>query len=149
MLFYKKIEQVLILSTSNTIFKKPLCNLMLDELRFAIKCGGPAKKVQLSSTTALSLKLPSNVRKNEALRRRSLEESMYGSGGISNHPGSGILIKSRGKSANECKKCEEIIKNNLLNKIKPDNALVCKHNSMSNLSINNPGIVLIYISLKK
>lgn len=48
-----------------------------------------------------------------------------------------------GPARKECRKCEEIIRSELLDNITPENALVCKHDSSVNLSIQNPGLLIV------
>jgi hypothetical protein len=50
---------------------------------------------------------------------------------------------SAGLAQKECRKCEEIIRSELLDNITPENALVCKHDSSNNLSIQNPGLLIV------
>ena len=107
------------------IIKKPICRQIMEELRFALKCGGSAKKIQLSNTEAISLKDTGKIKEGK------------------NTPGHALYKPGSSSSKRECKKCDEIIRNELLENISPDNALVCKHDSASNLSIRNPGLLIV------
>lgn len=101
---------------------------MLDELKFAVKCGGSSKKVQLSSAAAVPIK-----------------ETAYTSESCTNLNKKPSVSSSTGNLTKkiECKKCQEIIHNELLDNITSDNALVCKHKSASSLSILNPGLLIV------
>ncbi|RNA26254.1 glutamate receptor kainate 2-like isoform X1, partial [Brachionus plicatilis] len=113
--------------TNSKLIKKPVCSQMIDDLRFAIKCGGSAKKIQLSSTTAVSVKPlppPSKTDSTGSLHKK--------------------LSKSTGNlELKECKKCQEILHNELLDNITSHNSIVCKNDSRSNLSIRNPGLLIV------
>ncbi|CAF0986150.1 unnamed protein product, partial [Brachionus calyciflorus] len=125
--FVSFLEFIYYAKTNSKYIKKPICTQMIDELRFAVKCGGSAKKIQLSTTTAVPVKSPSKQQLQETtgFNEKNLSRSL------------GNLDKK------ECKKCEKIIQNELIDNIKSDNALVCKHNSKSNLSIRNPGLLIV------
>ena len=89
-------------------------------MRFAIKCGGSAKKIQLSNTEAITIKKsPKQKDNNEVAASKR-------------------LLKNT-----DCKKCDDIIRNEMLDNVNADNAIVCKHDSTSNLSILNPGLLII------
>lgn len=100
---------------------------MIDDLKFAMKCGGSAKKIQLSTTAAVSVKpldRPRNMDSDSLLDNK--------------------LSKSTGNlEQQECKKCQEILNNQLLDKIASHNSMVCKNDSRSNLSIHNPGLLIV------
>lgn len=99
---------------------------MMEELSFAVKCGGSAKKIQLSTTTAVPVKSPSKLgTEDSSLFDKNLSKSTVNLG------------------KKECKKCEEIIENERLDNITSNNAIVCKHDSKSNLSIRNPGLLIV------
>lgn len=104
---------------------------MFEEMRFAIKCGGSAKKVQLSGSTAVPLKKLSKIKKSASESSHLGRTLLNQSGSIGN------------MSRKDCKKCEEIIRTELLDNITADNAIVCKHNSSNNLSIHNPGLLIV------
>lgn len=146
---------------------------MFDDLRFAIKCGGSAKKVQLSGSTAVPLKKLSSKMKKSASESNNLSRS----GGLTNqqqqqHPLShnhsatlpnnmvarsgsarsvvGVSVQATptgggggGGKLRECKKCKETVRNELLDNINSENAIVCKHDSSTNLSIHNPGLLIV------
>lgn len=100
---------------------------MIDDLKFAIKCGGSAKKIQLSNTAAVSVKPLNRSQKTDS---SSLFDKK--------------LSKSTGNlEQKECKKCQEILNNQLLDNIASYNSMVCKNNSKSNLSIHNPGLLIV------
>jgi hypothetical protein len=89
-------------------------------LRFAIKCGGSAKKIQLSNTEAITIKKPPKTKDDrDASYNKSISKNL------------------------DCKKCEEILRNEMLENLTTDNAIVCKHDSASNLSILNPGLLIV------
>lgn len=98
---------------------------MIDDLKFAVKCGGSAKKIQLSSTTAVTIKPnPGKIDPASILDKK--------------------LSKSTGNlEQKECKKCREILHNELLDNITSQNSIVCKNDSRSNLSIRNPGLLIV------
>jgi hypothetical protein len=43
----------------------------------------------------------------------------------------------------ECYKCKEMVRSQLLDTITSENALVCKHNSTQNISLGNPGLLIV------
>ena len=89
-------------------------------MRFAIKCGGSAKKIQLSNTEAITIKKPPKTKEDhDASYNKSISKNF------------------------DCKKCEEILRNEMLENLNTDNAIVCKHDSASNLSILNPGLLIV------
>lgn len=149
---------------------------MFDDLRFAIKCGGSAKKVQLSGSTAVPLKkLSTKMMKKSASESSNMarvlqqqqqhsqlqqmqlnQSSMYmGSAGVARSGSTrsmmGVAVtatttpgqQQQSGTGKSCKKCKEIIRNELLENINAENALVCKHDSTTNLSIHNPGLLII------
>ena len=149
---------------------------MFDDLRFAIKCGGSAKKVQLSGSTAVPLKkLSTKMMKKSASESSNMarvlqqqqqhshqqhsqlqqmqlnQSSMYSgvarSGSTRSMMGVAVTAPTTSsqqqQSGKSCKKCKEIIRNELLENINAENAIVCKHDSTTNLSIHNPGLLII------
>lgn len=101
-----------------------------------MKCGGSAKKIQLSSHTAVAVKEDQN--QNEQFRQTSSYLSRLNGNSKPNHVSTSNYLSRR-----ECKKCQEIIHNELLDNITRENALVCKHSSGSNISLLNPGLLII------
>ena len=148
---------------------------MFDDLRFAIKCGGSAKKVQLSGSTAIPLKkLKSQMQMPKTTIRRSFSEASGLERALLNqqqmhvqqqHQASLLVNPSSSEAANvtrsgsarsvsgggankaaggrDCRKCKDIIRNELLDQITPENAIVCKHDSTTNVSIHNPGLLIV------
>jgi hypothetical protein len=92
---------------------------MVEEFKFAIKCGGPAKKVRLSSTAAIPMKQIGNQEK--------LLETPY----------------NEQPDQIEWRKYQEKHKNEIINKVRPDNAIVCKSDPSMMLSSTNPGILIV------
>jgi hypothetical protein len=92
---------------------------MVEEFKFAIKCGGPAKKVRLSSTAAIPMKQ------------------------ISNHEKLGPTAYNEQSDQSEWKKYHEKHKNELINKVRPENAIVCKSDPSMMLSSTNPGLLIV------
>jgi hypothetical protein len=88
---------------------------MVEEFKFAIKCGGPAKKVRLSSTAAIPMKQIGN------------QEKFY-----NDQP-----------HQIEWKKYQEKHKNEIINKVRPENAIVCKSDPSMMLSNTNPGLLIV------
>lgn len=113
-----------------------MCNQIIDEFRFAIKCGGSAKKIQLTDTTALPAKKPSHIQK-------SLSDSSNLNKALMSTTSTAGANGASGQVRKECKKCQEMIRSELLDNITPQNALVCKHNSANNLSVQNPGLLIV------
>jgi hypothetical protein len=119
---------------------------MADELRFAVKCGGSAKKLQLSSTTAIQIKNPAAIKKELATGTTLYTKPVSIQHQARQHSSSNNLSQQQttvSSIKSDCKKCEEIIRNELLDSLTPTNALVCKHNSQANTSTLNPSVLIV------
>lgn len=106
---------------------------MIDAFVFAIKCGGSAKKADPRITVPATVepKPTPNLKKSTSLSTSLNRNNSYYS--------ASPTIKVR----KDCKKCDDIVRNELIENITPDNAIICKHNSASNLSTYNPGLIIV------
>jgi hypothetical protein len=143
---------------------------MLDELKFAIKCGGSTKKVQINNSTISSTKITeSAITKPTQIQAKSNSTSnlVINSSSMSNLVSIGQQHHLQKQSSlnqpqshqpqpqlqqqhkRECKKCQRLKKERLANNDSPLQTAICKHHlnatSMTSLNgnNNNAGLILI------
>jgi hypothetical protein len=102
---------------------------MLDEFKFAIKCGGPAKKVRTSGSTAIPLK--------------QIEKPLSSPSATVILPASEMAETADRLKSVEMKKSHDKQRQELMHKARPDNAIVCKNDPLANLSAKNPGLLIV------
>lgn len=101
---------------------------MTDELRFAVKCGSSSKKLQVSATTAVkSLGEKDSKNKKNQKKQKKQETKKQ-------------LRKARSVSSDEIRVEDE---KEMLDGLTPENVIVCKNKSNSNLSLTNPGLLIV------